>query len=158
MANEIVTYLSPKCDPDYRFTGLPLRVKQLDKRMYELLRDVTYRTKAGELCTIKEGFHFDFASVPRMLWWLYPPQGIKGNPYGIAALVHDWLLKDKKIGVLKDKKIGVRSITRPEADAIFFEILLYTGCRISLCCAWYAAVSGNTFLKKINPWGEKGLK
>ena len=149
-AADIVTYISPDCDPDKRFTGLPLRVKQLDERMWELLRDVTYRTKSGELCTIKEGFHFDFASVPRVLWWLYPPQGMKGNPYGIAALVHDWLLKDKKI--------GNRRITREEADAIFFEILLYTGCRISLCCAWYAAVSGNTFLKKINPWGEKWLK
>ena len=147
MTDEIVTYLNPKCDPDYRFTGLPLRVEHVDGPMWELLRDVTYRTKVGELCTIKEGFHFDFASITRPLWWLYPPHGTKGNPYGIAALVHDWLLEHKKI--------NGRSITRKEADEIFLEILLYTGCRKTLAYAMYAAVSGNTFLKKINPWGEK---
>ena len=64
---DIVAYISPGCDPDYRFTGLPLRVKPLDKRMYELERGVTYRTMAGELSTVREGFHFDFASVPRAL-------------------------------------------------------------------------------------------
>jgi len=135
-ADEITTYISPECDPNYRFTGLPLRVKQLDKRMYELERGVTYRTEAGELSTVREGFHFDFASVPRALWWLYPPTGTKGNPYGIAALIHDWLLTHHKI--------GGRKITRKEADDIFLEIMLYTGCRKTLAYTMWMAVRANS--------------
>jgi len=145
MENNIVTFIDS--DPDYRFSGLPLRVEHVDGPTWMLAREVTYRTKDGELSTIREGFHFDFASVPRALWWLYPPHGTKGNPYGIAALVHDWLLTHKKI--------GGRDITRAEADAIFLEVLLYTGCRKTLAYTMYAAVSANTFSKRINPWGEK---
>jgi len=29
----------------------------------------------------------DFASIPRPLWWLYPPDG----PWAEAAVIHDWL-------------------------------------------------------------------
>ena len=144
MNDEIITYVS---DPEWRFTGLPLRLDYIDGSTWELVRDVTYRTEARELCTVRMPFRFDFASVPRFLWWLYPPQGTKGNPYGIAALVHDWLLKHKKI--------GGRSMSRKEADAIFLEIMLYTGCRKTLAYTMYSAVSANTFFKKINPWSEK---
>jgi hypothetical protein len=36
--------------------------------------------------TVEAGFDTDFASVPRALWWLYPPWG----DYKRAAVVHDW--------------------------------------------------------------------
>ena len=130
---DIVTYAD---DPDYRFTGLPLRVEHIDGPKWELVREVTYRTELGELSAIREGFEFDFASVPRALWWLYPPQGTKGNPYGIASLVHDWLLTHHKI--------GGRKITRKEADDIFLEVMLYTGCRKSLAYTMWAAVRANS--------------
>ena len=136
---DIVTYVS---DPDYRFTGLPLCVEHIDGPKWELVREVTYRTEAGELSTVREGFHFDFASVPRALWWLYPPTGTKGNPYGIAALVHDWLLTHHKI--------GGRAITRKEADDIFLEIMLYTGCRKSLAYTMYSAVRAHGMM----PWNQ----
>jgi len=37
--------------------------------------------------TIPKGFVTDYASVPRYLWWLYPPVG----GYDDAAVVHDYL-------------------------------------------------------------------
>lgn len=37
---------------------------------------------------VPEGFVTDGASVPRLLWWLFPPTG----RYFTAAVVHDWLL------------------------------------------------------------------
>ena len=137
---DIVTYAD---DPDYRFTGLPLRVEHVDGPTWELVREVTYRTEAGELSTVREGFEFDFASVPRLLWFLYPPQGTKGNPYGIAALLHDWLLTHHKI--------GGREITRKEADDIFLEILLYTGCRKTLAYTMWAAVRVNS-MARLGRW------
>ena len=111
--DDIITYAP---DPDYRFTGLPLRVEHVDGQTWELVREVTYRTMAGELSAVRTGFHFDFASVPRALWWLYPPHGTKGNPYGIAALIHDW--------IYAHRKIGGRRVTRKEADDLFLEIMI----------------------------------
>jgi len=136
MDNEIITFID--ADPESRFTGLPLRVDHVDGPTWELVRDVTYRTEAGELSTVKEGFRHDFASVPRPLWWLYPPQGTKGNPYGIAALFHDWLIRHRKI--------GGRAITRKKADDIFLEIMLYTGCRKTLAYTMWAAVRANSMV------------
>ncbi len=39
---------------------------------------------------IPKGFVTDGASVPRMLWWLFPPTG----RYMEAALLHDYLLQE----------------------------------------------------------------
>lgn len=139
MPSEIVTFII--ADPEKRFTGLPLCVKYINGIDWELEFDVSYRTKADEISTVREGFIFDFASVPRFLWWLYPPAGTEGNPYGIAALFHDWLLDHKQI--------GGRPITRSEADDIFLEIMLYLGVRKTLAYTMYYAVSTNTFFKRI---------
>jgi len=139
MKDEIITYAP---DPDCRFTGLPLRVEHVDGPTWELVREVTYRTESGKLCTVRVPFRFDFASVPRRLQWLYPPQGTKGNPYGIAALIHDWLLKHKKI--------GGRDITRKEADDIFLEIMLYLNCRKTLAYTMYSAVRVHGMM----PWNQ----
>ena len=42
---------------------------------------------------VPPNFVTDFASVPRALWAFYPPLG----PYGKAAVVHDYLCKNKHI-------------------------------------------------------------
>ena len=134
MSDEIITFIA--ADPEGRFTGLPLRVDHVDGPTWELVREVTYLTKAGELSTVREGFRHDFASVPRLLQWLYPPAGTKGNPYGIAALLHDWLIFHRKI--------GGRDITRKEADDIFLEVMLYSGCRKTLAYTMWLAVRANS--------------
>lgn len=43
---------------------------------------------------IPNGFITDGASVPRLLWWLFNPMG----RYAKAAILHDWLLKQRKYG------------------------------------------------------------
>lgn len=40
----------------------------------------------------KDGFIFDFASIPRPARWFYPKSGTgKSGAYGFAAVIHDWL-------------------------------------------------------------------
>ena len=141
MNADIVTFIDS--DPDYRFTGLPLRVEHVDGQTWELVREVTYRTMAGELSAVRTGFHFDFASVPRALWWLYPPHGTKGNPYGIAALIHDW--------IYAHRKIGGRRVTRKEADDLFLEIMIYLGVRKSLAYTMWMAVRSFGWI----PWRKQ---
>jgi len=130
IAPEIVTYIIS--DPEKRFVGLPLCVNYIDGENWELVKDVSYRTEAGEVSTVRKGFVFDFASVPRPLWFFYPPAGTEGNPYGIAALLHDWLCAHRKI--------GGRPITFSETNGIFKEIMFYLGCRPTLAWTMYLAV------------------
>ena len=50
--------------------------------------DYTY-----ENVTVHNGFISDLASIPRILWWLYPPY----NPdYKTACVVHDLLCKNEE--------------------------------------------------------------
>ena len=135
MEPEIVTYVTT--DAEKRFTGLPLRTDTFYGDSWVLVRAVSYRTEKFGISTVREGFVFDFASIPRPFWWLYPPTGTEGNPYGIAALVHDWLCAHRKI--------GGRPITFSEANAVFLEIMLYLGCRTTLAYTMYWAVQ--------SPWG-----
>jgi hypothetical protein len=52
------------------------------------------------------GFLTDFASVPRLLWWLLPCWGRYGN----AAVIHDFLYWEQ-------------SRTRKESDRVFLEAM-----------------------------------
>ena len=115
-----------------RFTGWPLTVEFIDGRRWRVHQDISYRTAAGEVSTVRAGFVFDFASIPKILWPLVPPAGDGHNLYGLAAVWHDWLYVHRQI--------GGRAITRREADALFLEIMLYVGVRPLLARAMYPAV------------------
>lgn len=107
-------------DPEHRFTGLSaLSFGYINGIKWIVLKCVSYKTKAGELSTVREGFITDFASIPRIFWPILPPAGNGEDAYGIASLWHDWLYEHKQI-------YG-RNIVRKEADDIFLEIMLYTG-------------------------------
>lgn len=73
-----------------RFTSL-LKVSPLpDGRSWVLLEPLTYEVGelgSADVITVPRGFVTDFASVPRLLWVLFPRQGFHQN----AAVVHDWL-------------------------------------------------------------------
>ena len=63
-------------------------------------------TVDGKDITVPARFTTDFASVPRLIWWAFPPWG----RYAPATVVHDYLYKT---GVFSRKK----------ADRIFDEIM-----------------------------------
>lgn len=70
---------------------------------------------------IDKGFVTDFASIPRGLWNLWPPnRGKHAKP----AVVHDCLYKTGYVSV---EGGGQRRITRGEADAIFLEAMEVAG-------------------------------
>lgn len=80
-------------------------VKKIDSRLWMIYEDLEYIT-SKELITIPKGFMTDFASVPRIFWTIFPPDGA----YTGAAIVHDFLYS------IKDRK-------RKEADDIFLEAM-----------------------------------
>lgn len=81
--------------------------------------------------TIPAGFIYDGASVPRILWSLYPPFG----SYNRASLLHDWFYRSGEC-------------TRAQADWRFLEAMvfdevpkrkrwpMYIGCRIGAWVSW----------------------
>ena len=86
----------------------PLDLRDNGNRTFTLLHGFSYRSKAlGTNLTVHvpKGFETDFASVPRLLWSLFPPYG----KHGKAAVIHDYLYL----------LVRRRKFSRAVADAIF---------------------------------------
>ena len=75
-------------------------------RNWVLAGTVVYRDGAGREIEVPKGFLTDLASVPRLLWWWFPPYG----SYTFAAVLHDWLYRT-----------GI--VSRAVADATFLEAM-----------------------------------
>lgn len=78
----------------------PLRTENINGRTVKLIAPLRYATEvdpALDVIIAKTGFVTDYASVPRGLWNLFPPNG----EYVPAAVIHDWLYRrtiiDRKI-------------------------------------------------------------
>lgn len=86
----------------------------------------------GHPVFVPKGFITDGASVPRMLWWLFPPVG---DRYSKAAVLHDFMYSTQMFG-------------RSRADKIFLEAMealgvswwkrrtLYSAVRVFGHAAW----------------------
>ena len=118
-------------DPEDRFEGM-FRFEYVNGRDWAVSEDISYRTKAGPVSTVRAGFTTDFATIPPPFWPFIPPAGDGRNFYGLAALWHDWLYWHGKID-------GI-SITRAQADALFLEIMLYLGVSRPLARVMWAFV------------------
>ena len=85
----------------------PLTVTKIDARLWEVERQFTYfigEEDSEEFVTVPRGFRTDFASVPRLFWIIFPPDGL----YTQSAVLHDYLYY---------KQI----YTRKKSDLIFLE-------------------------------------
>ena len=95
---------------DKHFGLIPFE-KKIQK--WRTLREFTYflgNELSYESITVPEGFVTDFASVPKGLWNIFPPDGI----YSQAAVLHDYLYQ---------KKI----YSRKKSDQIFLEAMEVLG-------------------------------
>lgn len=61
------------------------------KPTYQLTKSLKIQLTDGNIIEIPEGFIWDLSSVPRILWWLLPPDG----DFGIAYIIHDYLWANK---------------------------------------------------------------
>ena len=94
----------------------PLLLKDLGEhptlkvQVFETLEDCVFKygINAGGMLKVRvpAGTKTDFASVPRWLWWFFPPMG----RWNRAALVHDYLC-------------NLKGCSRFLADAIFREAM-----------------------------------
>ena len=106
------TYIS---EVHYRVLDIVSR----ERRMVELTRPLVMRVKFDTLrivVVVPKGTQTDLATTPRLLWWLFPPDGV----YQEAAIIHDYLY----------------SISAPRwlSDAMFRYVMEETG--VSLWRRW----------------------
>jgi len=109
------------------FDGLPVPMLPISHLYWRIEKPFTYFSDvdAGHVVRIRAGFITDFASVPRLLWSLYPRWG----SYGYAAIVHDYLYGE-------DTQVATREI----ADQIFFEAMRVQGVPLLRANVLYFAV------------------
>lgn len=94
----------------------PLDLRDNGDMTFTLLAGFEYRTSstgAGIQVHVPRGFKTDFASVPRILWAIFPPHGRHGK----AAVIHDYLYK----------LCRVNKFSRAVADSIFLSAMKELG-------------------------------
>lgn len=115
-----------------------------DGEHYMLCNSFCVKYLEKEFC-IPSGFITDFASVPRLLWVIFPPFGV----YTKAAVFHDWLYQ-------------FGEFTRAESDKAFLDAMvslgvpiwkrtsMYYGVRLGGWRAWKEYEKQRNFLKYID--------
>jgi hypothetical protein len=82
-----------------------LHLGRFADRMYFVTREIGWRPNPGQRganVVVPAGFVTELASIPRMFWSAFPPDG----PYAYAAVIHDYLYWEQPL-------------QREEADRIF---------------------------------------
>lgn len=64
------------------------------KNTYKVCREIKVELSNKQVICIPKGYVWDLASVPRILWWLFPPD----SDAELAFLIHDYLYENRIIG------------------------------------------------------------
>ena len=87
------------------------------RSVVELVEPLVYDLMSFHV-SVPAGFETDYASVPRLLWIIFPPSGTHNK----AAVIHDYLYKSK-------------ACSRFLADALFREAMREVG--VHAARAWF---------------------
>jgi hypothetical protein len=82
-----------------------------------------YSAILDKVIVVGKNFITDLASVPRPLWWIYPPSG----KYDLAVVLHDWLFWNQLC-------------TFEQANRVLQEAMIVCGCSKFDADAFYHAV------------------
>lgn len=114
---------SPRLMPVPANTWAPWLAKRSSKM--QLADD--YIVYVNDACyKVPSGYVTDGASIPRALWWLWPPYNTDSM---IAAVLHDYMYSHLW-----------REITKDRADLIFYETMLHCGASPLKAKLFYTAV------------------
>lgn len=114
------------------FTGA-LVVEDLENGNWKVDRSFSYdvgELGSGHTVIIPAGFNTDYASIPRVLWNILPPNG---QAYDRAAVVHDYLYRGGFVTVrMYDPETATeyelhQDPTRAETDSILNEAMAVSG-------------------------------
>jgi hypothetical protein len=114
-----------------------LIARKSDGRLWQVYLPFSYEVGSlgsGEIITVPAGFITDLASIPRLAWWLLPPD----DSYSQAAVLHDWLCHrrgnverqytSRQVAEIFEEAMGVLRVT-PWKRALMFRAVLWFGPR-----------------------------
>lgn len=117
----------------------PLRVEVVNNgKAFKLLEGFEYyrENNKNDIIKVPVGFETDFASVPRIFWSIFPPQGAgKKQDYCKPSVLHDFLY---------DTTCAI-PMSRKEADDIFFEAM--SALKVNKACKYILYYSVRWFGK-----------
>lgn len=105
-------------------------LRHVTGRLHVVTIEGRYRDATGRLWHIPVDTQTDGASVPRPLWWLYPPFG---EPYEPAVVLHDdvYARAEQFPGKDTNPLTGLPMLSRGEADDLMREASEAAGFRDS---------------------------
>jgi Protein of unknown function (DUF1353) len=115
------------------FTTAAVSVSQINPTDWKLTEELVYEGRAQKF-TVPIGFVTDFASVPRIFFWLIPSYGA----YTKAAILHDFLCHTAVVG-------------RADADGLFLRTLRELDVPFVRRWLMWAAVRFNSRLSGAKP-------
>lgn len=95
------------------FADPHVSVTQTEDGRWKLDRPLSY-SDDGVAAVIEPGYITDFATVPRVIWWLVPRYG----NYTAATVLHDWMITDL---------LPTGQITSQRVDRVFREAMKALG-------------------------------
>lgn len=104
----------------------PADLRMLDCYQWELLAPFEYHLgtyPSSVVLQVPQGTVTDLASIPRVLWTVFPPHG----RWAKAAILHDYLYQ-------------TATMSRYKADCVFREALQVLGVSKPVCILMYCAV------------------
>jgi hypothetical protein len=106
-----------------------ISLKQVGRNQWKTLEPIDFNYNGSDY-RVYTGFFTDLASVPRFLWWLFPPYG----KYTRAAIIHDYML-------------CIGAVSRKEADHCFRQQLEISKVSYLTKQSMYIAVRLTTIVK-----------
>jgi hypothetical protein len=105
--------------------------------VWELLQHLAfflYWARSDDAIIVPAGFLTDLASIPRLARGLVPVSG----SFNRAAIIHDWLYKNKGAGIPENYRAGLD--LRAKSDHIFNEAMRAAGVSTPMRLAMFSAV------------------
>lgn len=102
--------------------------------------------KTGDYIVVPANFKFDWASVPRLFWVLFPPV----EPSTItAACLHDWLYVKKQYGLWKSDALFLKAL---KADWVFLlkRWAMFLWLKLWSWVVWYITGSNSSLKQYIS--------
>jgi hypothetical protein len=118
---------------------LPLRLERTAPFRAVLITPFVFLSELLGEIVVEAGFDTDYASVPRPLWSLYPPDA----SYTEAAIIHDGLYWHQHTAEPTEANLAAglaRPVTRAQADAVFLEAMVALGVPVVRRRVLYRAV------------------
>ncbi len=109
---------------DNKYFPLPLQVKWLNGKLWQLITPFSYHRDNGEVITVEAGFISDFGSKPPITWLFV------GSPTDEAAPAY----------IIHDKLCSLKPKNYSQTDFIFYEAMQKLGIAYLKRTAMYLAV------------------